>query len=92
MLTKTDDSKHLDQKNQERQQRDALIERNVIRGLGQPRDLHKVQVRQVWQDHYRVNVLIGTDAACVRVAHSYFLVADGDGNIVAATPEIAKQY
>ncbi|HLJ93299.1 MAG TPA: hypothetical protein VKU02_08925 [Gemmataceae bacterium] len=70
----------------------AVIAHGVINALGQPGNLHRVQVRPLWQDHFRVNVLVGGDALSARIAHSYFLVADGDGNIIAATPKIAKQY
>jgi predicted NBD/HSP70 family sugar kinase len=70
----------------------AVIAHGVINALGQPGNLHKVQVRSLWQDHFRVNVLVGGDALSARIAHSYFLVADGDGNIIAATPKIARQY
>ncbi len=70
----------------------ALIGKNVLRTLGQPIDLHKVQVRQVWDRHYRINILVGLDASCARVAHSYFVVADGEGNIVESTPGLTKQY
>ena len=31
-------------------------------------------------------------AASATVAHSYFLQADGDGNIVATTPALARRY
>ena len=37
-------------------------------------------------------ILVGEDAASTRVAYSYFLVADGEGNILACTPEIIKRY
>lgn len=70
----------------------ALIGEQVMHTLGEPGDLYKVQVRQLWDHHYRVNVLVGVDAASVRVAHSYFLAADGDGNIIGSTPKIARQY
>jgi hypothetical protein len=83
---------HRDQEKQEGQQRSALIGKNVLRALGQPFDLHKVQVRQLWEDHYRANVLVGIDAASTKVAHSYFLVVGSEGNIIASTPAIAKQY
>jgi hypothetical protein len=81
-----------DQEKQERQQRNALIGKNVLHALGQPADLRKVQVRRLWENHYRVNVLVGVDAASIRVAHSYFLVTGSEGNIIASTPAIAKQY
>jgi hypothetical protein len=82
----------VDQEKQARQQRKAVIGKYVIDTLGQPHDLHGVQVRYLWEDHYRVNVLIGVDAASAKVAHSYFLVADSDGNILASTPKITRQY
>ena len=46
-----------------------------------------MQVRLLWEDHYRVNILVGLDAASAKVAHSYLVTADSDGNIVAATPK-----
>jgi hypothetical protein len=64
----------------------------VMRALGQPGSLYQVQVRPLWEDHYRVNVFVGVDAASATVAHSYFLVADRDGKIVASTPQITKTY
>ena len=81
-----------DHENQQFSQRAALIADYVMDALGQPTDLHRVQVRPLWQDHYRVNVLIGVDAVSAKVAHSYFLVADGNGIILASTPKISKQY
>jgi hypothetical protein len=27
-----------------------------------------------------------------KIVHSYFLVADGEGNFVESTPEITRQY
>jgi hypothetical protein len=82
----------VDQDKQARQQRKAAIGQHVIRTLGQPGNLHGVQVRHLWEDHFRVNILVGLDAASAKVAHSFFLVADSDGNIVASTPKITRQY
>jgi len=76
----------------DRRQLSAEIGKHVIRTLGQPADLYRVQVRQLWDNHFRVNVFIGADTNSFRLAHSYFLVADGDGNIVNSTPEITRQY
>ena len=64
---------------------------HVMRTLGRPRGPYRVQVRPLWPDHYRVNVFIG-DTASIRLAHSYFLVVDGEGNIVESTPKITRQY
>jgi hypothetical protein len=82
-------------KGKEQRERDslvALIGEWVLRTLGKPHGLRGVQVRHLWEDHYRVNVLVGQDAASARVAHSYFLVADQEGDISASTPEITRQY
>jgi hypothetical protein len=76
------------------QQLDLIIGEQVLHQLGQPTGLHSVQVRKVWDDHYRVNVFVGVgvDTGCAKVAHSYFLVTDGAGNIVASTPKLTRQY
>jgi hypothetical protein len=71
---------------------DALLGEQVLHALGEPRDLLRVQVCKLWKLHYRVNVLVGADITSARVAHSYFVVADGDGNIGTADPKIAKLY
>lgn len=92
MTTKEQAEKPNSRGHQERQQRNAAVGLQVREALGEPADLHRVDVRLLWDCHYRVNVLIGADATCVRVRHSYFLVTDSDGKIVAATPRIAKLY
>jgi hypothetical protein len=92
MAAKQQDIQQPDRENHERQQLNALIGTHVIRTLGQPGSLHKVQVRALWEGHYRVNVFVGVDAASVKVAHSYFLMADSDGNIITSNPAIRRQY
>jgi hypothetical protein len=72
--------------------RDSLIEGQVMLALGHPNGLHRVQVRSLWEHRYRVNVLIGPDAVSAKVAHSYFLITDGRGTVIASTPTITKQY
>jgi hypothetical protein len=69
-----------------------LIREQVMHALGTPFDLRHVQVRKVWDDHYRVNVIVGEAADALRVANSYFLKVDGDGRLLASTPQITKQY
>jgi hypothetical protein len=85
-------ARHEDLEQHRRETRDLLVGEQVVHALGKPCGLLKLQVRELWEGHYRVNVFTGTDAASARVAHSYFLVADGDGNIIASTPKIARQY
>jgi hypothetical protein len=69
-----------------------LIKEQVIHALGMPIDLRIVQVRKVWDDHYRVNIIVGGNAGSVRVANSFFVVIDAEGILIAATPQITKQY
>ncbi len=69
-----------------------LIGEQVIHSLGSPADLLKVQVRPIGGDRYRVNVFVGQDVTSARIADSFFLTADGDGNIVTSSPKIARLY
>ncbi len=69
-----------------------IIGEQVVHCLGSPSDLFKVHVRPLWRDHYRVNVFVGKDAASALIARSYFLEADGEGNIVTSSPKIVRRY
>jgi hypothetical protein len=73
-------------------QREAALGGHVLQALGRPGAPYRVEVRRLWEEHYRVNVFLGADAASARIAHSYFLVTDGDGNVLACTPAITRQY
>ena len=75
-----------------RETQKALIREQVIHTLGEPAGLHKVQVRRLWEDHYRVNVLVGVDAASAKIANSYFLKSDSHGKIIASNPKLTKLY
>lgn len=92
MPTKHEDERETDLDKDGHQRRNALIGGHVLRALGQPGALQRVQVRHLWEDHYRVNVLVGADAAQAKVAHSYFLVVDPAGAILTSTPTITKHY
>lgn len=70
----------------------ALVGEQVLHALGEPAGLQKVHVRWLWEDHYRVNILIGKDAVTSKIANSYFVQADGDGKIVEASPKITKPF
>ena len=71
---------------------DDLIREQVIYAIGRPIDLRNVQVRKVWNHHYRVNVIVGVNAGSLRIANSYFLKIGSDGSLIAATPKITRQY
>jgi hypothetical protein len=92
MLTKQQPGPELVGDNNDHQRVKNQIVAWVLDSLGQPEGLHEVQVRPLWTDHYRVNVLVGPDAASVRVAHSFFLEANREGDIIGSTPTISKQY
>jgi hypothetical protein len=66
----------------------ARISQRVLKALGHSNDFRTVHVKPLWAYNYRVNVLIGADAASARIAHSYFVETDIEGNIVESTPRI----
>lgn len=82
----------VDQGRHARRRRKALISKHVIQALGRPGNLHRLQVRHLWDDNYRVNCLVGENSASVKVAHSYFLVADINGNILSSSPQIRRLH
>ncbi len=70
----------------------TLIRSQVVHSLGTPDDMLKVQVYPVGNANFRVNVVVGKNASAARIADSFFLTADEDGNIVASSPKIARLY
>src|SRR5690349_1293330 len=74
------------------EQRCGAIAGKILQTLGRPATLYRVEVRPLWEKHYRVNVFVGADAASTRIAHSFFLSADEDGNILASVPDITRKY
>jgi hypothetical protein len=72
--------------------RGAVVLKGVMLGLGRPADLVRAEARPLWDNHYRVNVFVGPHAASARVAHSFFVAADSDGNILASTPPVTRAY
>ena len=75
-----------------RESQKALIRGQVVRSLGTPSDMLKVQVHPVGQDSFRVNVFVGKSASTARIADSFFLTADDHGNIVTSSPPIVRLY
>jgi hypothetical protein len=92
MPTTEPHEQHKENEQRKRETQNGLIGAQVIHTLGKPDGLHALQVRRLWEDHYRVNVFIGADAASARIANSYFVKSDSDGNIVKSTPKITKLY
>ena len=73
-------------------EREGVIRAGVLAALGRPGHLFRVTVVPLWEDHFRVNVVTGDDPSAVRIPHSYFVAADGRGNIIASTPAIRREY
>ena len=70
----------------------AAVRANVLFALGRPYGLNRVEVKRVWGDRYRVNVLVGPDAGSLSVAHSFFVEADAAGVILTSSPPIVRTY
>jgi len=92
MAPTTQREKPNDSEQHKRETLQALIGEQVLSALGKPGNLLKVQVRPLWADRYRVNIIVGADAACAIVAASYFVAANGEGILTACTPTIVRQY
>lgn len=92
MTTKQQDKQQREQEKQKLHERSALIGKEVIGAMGRLDNLYRVQTRWLWENYYRVNVLVGRDLASAKIAFSYFLEADTEGKIVATTPRITKLH
>jgi len=92
MTTKQEQGQRAEQELQESRSREAAIRENVMHDLGRPAGLLHVQVRPLWANNYRVNVYVGADVASARVAHSFFLAAGGNGELLSSCPAITKRY
>lgn len=73
-------------------QRSSVIVGQLLQILGRPTIPYRVEIRHLWDNHYRANVFVGADAASTRVAHSFFMLADEGGNILTSAPVITKKY
>jgi hypothetical protein len=92
MPTKEQGKQQAEQAIQTHAQREGVILGQLLQALGRPATLYRVEVRHLWEAHYRANVFVCADAASTRVAHSFFIVADEDGNIISSVPDITRKY
>ncbi|MHC5537416.1 hypothetical protein ACYOEI_04180 [Singulisphaera rosea] len=89
------DKKSTEEETTARIMRDTLhdfVGKQLVSTLGMPVDLLRVQVRPVGVDHYRANVFVGKDFNSGRIANSFFLSTDPDGNILSSTPKLVRLY
>lgn len=91
-MTRQEREARADQQRQDRDDRAALIARQVLHALGQPAGVYAVHVRRLWPGRYRVNVLRGEGPVSTTIAHSYFVLADADGLLLEASPAITRRY
>jgi hypothetical protein len=68
------------------------IRQQVLQRIGTPAGWHAIQVRPLWGDRFRVNVLVGESITSFTICHSFFLLTDGQGRVVEASPEMVKRY
>jgi hypothetical protein len=71
---------------------EVVIRSGILSALGRPPGLYRVAVSRLWQDHYRVNVLTGSDATSVRIPHSYFVRTGVGGDVVSTAPPVTRLY
>ncbi len=64
----------------------------VLEILGRPKDLHKVRTHNVYDNRWRVDVFREIKQDTFRITDSFFIVADEEGGIVSAAPNIVKRY
>ena len=93
MATKQQSDSGAEDQSMARHALNAIIGKNVIQSLGTQVDmLLRVKVNPVGSEHYRVNVMVGKTVGSARIADSFFLTADENGNIVTSSPEIVRLY
>lgn len=68
------------------------VGRAVLSALGRPANFLRVTATRVTDTNHRVNVLVGGDPTLARIAHSFFVTTDADGNLTGSAPPIVRSY
>jgi hypothetical protein len=73
---------------------DRWIADRVFERLGRPKDLFRIQIRQLWGDKFRVNVYRETDTtqALPRVQMTASFFGPTDHDTMTSRPTIEKKY
>lgn len=66
--------------------------RGVLHGLGRPQGFLRITARQITDENYRVNVIVGPDLATASIAHSFFITVDAAGKVTASCPNLVRLY
>lgn len=91
-MTTTADEQRSNRRTQEAGLLETVVRENFLALLGTPSEAHRIQVKCLWGDCYRVNVFVTDGVGAFRVAHSHFLQADGNGKILSSNPPIKRAY
>lgn len=67
----------------------SKIRSQVVGTLGEQDCFQHIQVRRLWENRYRVNVLAGSSSLCVEILHSFFVISDDEGTILTSLPEMS---
>lgn len=75
------------------------IESQVLAELGKPKDLHRIDTRQVGKDTYRVNIwrTVPTDGKTIfktkeQMTDSFYVWSNSANEILRTNPRIEKKY
>jgi hypothetical protein len=64
----------------------------VLHALGRPPGFCSMQVRVLWENRFRVNVLAGDDLLSAKITDSFFVVTGSKGRIVHTAPPVTRRY
>ena len=92
MPTKEPSQQQAEAAERAQERRNGVIVGQLMQTLGRPTTLYRVEMRHLWDGYYRANVFVGATVTSTRIAHSFFLTADEEGNIVASIPDISREY
>lgn len=69
-----------------------VLAEQVLRLLGKPPDLLRVQARHLWGDYHRVNVFVGENLGAATIAHSFFVRTGDPDRVLHSDPPITRHY
>lgn len=68
-----------------------LIEENVLKNLGEPKNFNRISAIHLWHNYYRVNIWISKSEFSISISDSFFIEATEDG-IIRCNPELIRKY